>query len=129
MDGIISEMNIMIDHYLEASYKKYIDQDGGAKIPVSKKTLPTPSKAPSDSLSRFGYKLSRSQRTRRHALKRAAKSRGTLSVLKRVNLIGNLSKSKPCIYETLREDVEYLKNMYAKQKIKRMMRKAKGSKK
>ena len=74
-------------------------------------------------MSRFGYKLSKTKYSRKKALKKAARSRGTLTVLKRVNLIGNYSKSNPINYEKLRSDVEFLKNEYAKEKIKKIKKK------
>ena len=85
--------------------------------------LPPISKLKKDSLSRFGYRLSKSKSSRKNALKKATRSRGTLTVLKRVNLIGNYSKSNPINYEKLRSDVEFLKNEYAKEKIKKIKKK------
>lgn len=86
----------------------------------SKNILPPISKSKSDSLSKYGYRLSKSPLARRRALKKAARSRGTLSVLKRVNLIGNYSKSIPVNYDKLRADVEFLKDEYAKEKIEKI---------
>jgi hypothetical protein len=86
----------------------------------SKNFLPPISKSKSDSLSKYGYRLSKSPLARRRALKKAARSRGTLSVLKRVNLIGNYSKSVPVNYDKLRADVEFLKDEYAKEKIEKI---------
>ena len=85
-----------------------------------KNILPPISKSKSDSLSKYGYRLSKSPLARRRALKKAARSRGTLSVLKRVNLIGNYSKSVPVNYDKLRADVEFLKDEYAKEKIEKI---------
>jgi hypothetical protein len=86
----------------------------------SKNILPPISKSKEDSLSKYGYKLSKSPLARRRALKKAARSRGTLTVLKRVNLIGNYSKSVPVNYDKLRADVEFLKDEYAKEKIEKI---------
>jgi hypothetical protein len=83
----------------------------------SRNILPQPSKLTKDSLVKHGYKLSKSPKSRHRALLKAARSRGTLSVLKRVNLISILSKSVPKNYIKLRSDVEYLKNKYARKKI------------
>ena len=93
------------------------------KVPASRKVLPPISVLRQDSLKRYGYKLSKSPLARRRALKKAARSRGTLQVLKRVNLIGNYSKSVPDNYQKLRSDVEYLKNQYAKEKLKSFKKK------
>jgi hypothetical protein len=78
------------------------------------------------SLSKYGYKLSKSPLSRKRALKRAAKSKGTLRVLKRVNLIRNYSKSVPKNYDKLSADVEFLKNEYAKYKLKKIKKKLKN---
>ena len=151
---LFNDVKLMIDTFLNESYKNVLkseeqneEQNGGEyntkrlltkvakeeKAAFSKsgkrKTLPPVSRSKSVSLSRFGYKLSRSRSARRRALKRAARSRGTLLVLKRVNLIGNYSKSNPKNYEKLRDDVEYLKDEYAKSKIKKAGSKRKTSKK
>jgi len=105
-------ISTILDEYLKKNLEKYY---GG-----NKNILPKISKNDADSLKKHGYKLSRSQTSRRIALKKAAKSRGTLSVLKRVNLIRNYSKSVPINYEKLSSDVEYLKKQYAKEKIKKL---------
>ena len=86
----------------------------------SKNILPPISKSKEDSLSKYGYRLSKSPLARKRALKKAARSRGTLTVLKRVNLIGNYSKSIPINYDKLRADVEYLKDEYAKEKLEKI---------
>lgn len=91
------------------------------KTSSSRKILPPISKSKEDSLSKYGYKLSKSPLARRRALKKAARSRGTLAVLKRVNLIGNYSKSVPVNYDKLRADVEFLKDEYAKEKIEKII--------
>ena len=118
---IITELKEVIDTYLKESLKKTleeIEQQGGkSSVPKSRRILPPISKTRSDSLSKYGYKLSKSPLSRKRALKKAARSRGTLAVLKRINLIGNYSKSVPVNYAKLRADVEYLKEEYAKEKI------------
>ena len=127
---IIAELKEVINSYLKESLRRTLDdleQEGGkTSVPKSRRILPPISKSRSDSLSKYGYKLSKSPLARKRALKRAARSRGTLAVLKRVNLIGNYSKSIPTNHEKLRADVEYLKDEYAKEKLsshrKRMAR-------
>ena len=118
---IIAELKEVINSYLKESLRKTLEdleQEGGkSSVPKSRRILPPISKSRSDSLSKYGYKLSKSPLARKRALKRAARSRGTLAVLKRVNLIGNYSKSVPTNYEKLRADVEYLKDEYAKEKL------------
>jgi hypothetical protein len=75
------------------------------------KTLPPLDK--NLSLSKFGYKLDKPEKTRRTSLKKASKKYSTISVLKRVNLIRNYSKSIPKNYDKLSNDVDYLKKQYA----------------
>jgi len=117
-EKLISSIKNMVDAYLHNSYKKYLKDHETEMIGgKSKKILPLLSKE--ESLSKFGYKLSKSVSARKRALKRAIKERGTLPVLRRVNLIGNYSKSVPKNYEKLRDDVEYLKNQYANEKLKK----------
>ena len=78
------------------------------------KTLPPLDK--NLSLSRFGYKLDKPEKTRRSSLKKASKKYSTISVLKRVNLIRNYSKSIPENYDKLSNDVDYMKKQYANEK-------------
>ena len=132
-------LNDLNNGSLKIIRNKFIDEDllqnGGSKTSRSKTSrsktnrfetnrskniLPPISKSKSDSLSKYGYRLSKSPLARRRALKKAARSRGTLSVLKRVNLIGNYSKSVPVNYDKLRADVEFLKDEYAKEKIEKI---------
>ena len=75
------------------------------------------------SLSSFGYKLSKSNKARKSSLKRSSNKYGTLKVLQRVNLIRNYSKSVPKNYDKLSADVEFLKNVYAKYKLKKFFNK------
>ena len=108
---IINELKLLIDSYLKENYLKQlvVEQDGG-KVPKSRRVLPPINKSYKVSLSKYGYKLSKSQLARHKALKKASRAVGTLDVLKRVNLIGNYSKSVPYNYKVLRDDVEYLKD-------------------
>lgn len=78
--------------------------------------LPNPSK--DISLSADGYSLRYVDDSRRKALRKSSKKHGTLNVLKRVNLIRNISKDGSKNKKTLSKDVEYLKKLYAKQKNK-----------
>jgi hypothetical protein len=126
---IINELKDILDTYLKESLRRTLeknDQLGGkSSVPKSRRILPPISTSKSDSLSKYGYKLSKSPLARKRALKRAARSRGTLAVLKRVNLIGNYSKSVPDNYNKLRADVEYLKDEYAKEKLSSQKRRIK----
>ena len=82
----------------------------------SKSKLPAPGK--DIHLSDDGYNLSHVDNSRKTALRRSSKKHGTLAVLKRVNLIRNISKAGSKNKITLSKDVEYLKKLYVKQKIK-----------
>lgn len=140
---ILNELKFIIDSYLKENLNKLQitkeshlipEQVGGdiligGKVPKSKRILPPISTLKSDSLSKYGYKLSKSPIARHRALKKAARSRGTLAVLKRVNLIGNYSKSVPDNYDKLRSDVEFLKDEYAKEKLSSYKKKRPVSKK
>ncbi len=77
--------------------------------------LPKPE--PAGTLSKFGYELSKKQQSRHSSLKRASKKYGTLQVLKRVNLIRNLTT--PALTSNkkkLSSDVKFMKKIYAKEK-------------
>jgi len=123
---LINEINTIIDDYLQKNLEQHLKQnqvqDGGTNL------LPPIDKSKRASLSKYGYKLSKSSLSRKRALKKAAKSRGVLRVLKRINLIRNYSKSKPLNYDKLSADVEFLKNEYAKKKLKRIKSKLKRKK-
>ena len=81
-----------------------------------KSKLPIPGK--DIHLSDDGYNLSHVDNSRKRALRKSSKKHGTLNVLKRVNLIRNISKDGSKNKKTLSKDVEYLKKLYSKQKIK-----------
>lgn len=98
----INDNNDMINHK-KYNYKKKI-------LPKIDKNI---------SLSSFGYKLSKSDKTRKTSLKRASNEYGTLNILKRVNLIRNYSKSIHDNYNKLSKDVSFLKKEYSKDKIQR----------
>jgi len=114
---LIKQINNMVKIHLKESFEKIQIQNGGLlpKIDTSKKA----------SLSKYGYKLSKSSLSRKRALKRAARSKGTLRVMRRVNLIRNYSKSVPKNYDKLSADVDFLKNEYAKYKLNKLKKRSK----
>jgi hypothetical protein len=68
-------------------------------------------------LSKYGYKLSSKKETRHNSLKRASKKYGTLPVLKRVNLIRNITN--PQLTENkkkLASDVKFMTHLYNREK-------------
>ena len=79
-------------------------------------------------LKSYGYSLEKPMYQRRESLKKASKDIGTLTVLKRTNLIRNYSKSKKENYKKLSKDVKFLKKEYSKQKSKEIKKKSKKSK-
>src|SRR5947208_3391455 len=68
------------------------------------KTLPQPDK--NNLLSRFGYKLKKNKNERQKSLKEASKKYGILPVLRRTNLIANLSKWNKDNEKKLKDDVK-----------------------
>ena len=75
-------------------------------------------------LSKYGYKLSSKKDTRHNSLKKASKKYGTLPVLKRVNLIRNITN--PQLTENkkkLSSDVKFMTQLYNREK--RTMERAK----
>ena len=85
------------------------------KTPSYKKVLPKPD--PNVSLSKFGYFLARQSKDRKTALRKAAKAHGDLAVLRRVNLLRNLTGNEEN-RKKMSQDVLYLSNRYAKTKSK-----------
>jgi len=83
---------------------------------MPKKLLPNPDK--SNTLSRFGYSLLHKTNSRHSSLKSASKKYGTLPVLKRLNLIRNLTVPKENKTK-LGQDVDYMKRVYAREKARR----------
>lgn len=67
-------------------------------------------------LSKYGYSLKDNKKKRQASLKRASKKNTTLSVLRRTNLIANFSSWNEKNYKKLRNDVEFLKKLYRKEK-------------
>ena len=81
-------------------------------------------------LSKYGYKLSSKKEKRHSSLKRASKKYGTLPVLKRVNLIRNITN--PQLIENkkkLASDVKFMTQLYNKEKRTMERPKTKRSKK
>ena len=76
------------------------------------KTLPTPKK--DGSLSKYGYKLDLPVDVRRKALVKAAKKEGWLEIVRRLNLIHNITASGTKNKQKLGWDVEYAKKMRVK---------------
>jgi len=66
-------------------------------------------------LSDDGYDTSKSKLARHRALSRSSKKHGSLVVMKRLNLIKNLSRENKNKY-IMKDDVEYLKKLYAQEK-------------
>ncbi len=95
---------------IEQNIRFHNTQGGGA----GKRLLPEVNKKVS--LRKHGYRLNRSKNERRRSLSRASRSYGTLPVLRRVNLIRNYSKKYKEKYQTLSNDVEYMKDKYAHEK-------------
>lgn len=62
-------------------------------------------------LRKYGYKTSKDDNKRHNSLKKASKKHGTLTVLKRLNLIRNLSRNKKA-EKVLSSDVKYMSDMY-----------------
>ena len=78
------------------------------------KTLPPIDK--NLSLTKFGYNLHNNDNIRHKALIEASKKYSILSVLQRINLIRNYSKSTPINYDILTKDLDYLKKLYKSSK-------------
>ena len=81
--------------------------------------LPRPD--PNVHLSRLGYSTSKKASARQNSLKRASKKYGTLQVLKRINLIRNITSTKTSdktkkAHDVMGKDVEFMKKLYKKEK-------------
>jgi hypothetical protein len=66
-------------------------------------------------LKSVGYSIKNKKTTRHNSLRKASKKVGTLRVLKRLNLIRNLTKNNTKNKVILSDDVDYMKKMYKKQ--------------
>jgi hypothetical protein len=76
--------------------------------------LPKPQREPSaHHLSKFGYKLTHKKDSRHSSLKRASNKYGTLTVLKRLNLIRNLTNPELVSNKKkLSSDVKFMTEYY-----------------
>lgn len=66
-------------------------------------------------LTDFGYKLNKSKMARQKALKHGSSKHGTLTVLRRLNLIRNLTKQGKN-KKKLTDDVNYMKKIHRNKK-------------
>lgn len=92
----------------------------------SRKLLPKPDR--NVHLSKYGYETSKKASSRKASLKRASNKMGALPVLKRLNLIRNITRPDLEVKKVLSKDVEYMKEIYEKEKSRQSRAKA-GSKK
>jgi hypothetical protein len=69
-------------------------------------------------LSDVGYSLNKTQKQRRLSLDKASKKNGSLPILRRLNLIRNLTKKESKNKKKLTKDVNYLKKKYNSKKTK-----------
>jgi hypothetical protein len=97
------------------------------------KLLPRPDPA-GIHLSKYGYSTAKKQSQRRSSLKRTSKKYGALPVLKRLNLIRNLTSTETSdktkkAHDVMSKDVDYMKKLYAHEKERKMSRGKKSSKK
>lgn len=92
---------------------------------MTRKLLPKPDT--NVHLSKYGYNLTKKASSRQKSLKRASTKIGTLPVLKRLNLIRNLTQPQEN-KKKLGSDVDFMKRVYSREKIRREKSK-KGSKK
>lgn len=100
---------------------------------MSVKLLPKPDPA-GIHLSKYGYSTSKKQSQRRESLKRTSKKYGALPVLKRLNLIRNITSTETSektkkAHDIMSKDVEYMKKLYSKEKERKMSRNKNKSKK
>ena len=90
------------------------------------KLLPHPD--PNVHLSKQGYSTAKKSSSRHESLKRSSAKYGTLPVLKRLNLIRNLTAPDLKAHDVMSKDVNYMKKLYKHEKEKKQSR-TKGSKK
>jgi hypothetical protein len=101
----------------------------------SKKVKLLPKPDPSGiHLSKYGYSTSKKQSQRRASLQRTSKKHGALPVLKRLNLIRNLTSTQTSektkkAHDVMSKDVEYMKKLYSSEKMSRSKKGKKPSKK
>ena len=94
--------------------------------------LPRPD--PNVHLSKFGYSTSQSASKRHNSLKKSSKQYGTLPVLKRLNLIRNITSTKTSektkeSHDIMSKDVEYMKKIYKQEKKVQSRQKSKKTSK
>lgn len=87
------------------------DKGAKGKTPKNKRILPQPGKE--ISLSRFGYKLSKTRLARRRSLARASKTHSARKVLGRIGLLRNLT-AEPGNKNKMSQDVKWMSGYYAK---------------
>ena len=93
------------------------------------KLLPRPdSSASAPHLSKQGYSTAKKASARHVSLKKSSKKYGTLPVLKRLNLIRNLTAPDLKAHDVMSKDVEYMKKLYKHEKEQKLSR-SKGYKK
>ena len=80
-------------------------------------------------LRNYGYNVKDKPQSREKALKKASRELGTLPTLRRLNLIANYNKWNPEVESKMRDDVEYLKYEYKKEKSRNIKRQSKSNKK
>ena len=93
--------------------------------------LPLPD--PNVHLSKYGYSVSKKKQSRQESLKKSSKKYGTLPVLKRLNLIRNLTSVKTSdkthkVHDIMSKDVDFMKKLYKNEKHS-LERQKKSSKK
>lgn len=91
--------------------------------------LPRPDRSASaPHLSKQGYSTAKKASSRHESLKKSSKKYGTLPVLKRLNLIRNLTAPDLKAHDVMSKDVEYMKKLYKNEKEQKLSR-SKSSKK
>lgn len=89
------------------------DKGAPGKTPKAKRILPKLDRK--ISLTKYGYSLSKTPRSRRASLARASSNHNPRKVLGRLNLIRNYT-AEPDNKEKLSEDVKWMSGFYAKHK-------------
>ena len=80
-------------------------------------------------LSSQGYTTHQSDTQRKASLKRASKKYGTLPVLRRLNLIRNITAPELPAHKIMGKDVKYMKSLYSHEKQLSRQKSKKSSKK
>lgn len=91
------------------------------KSSSTKKKLPKPDNL--YHLSTDGYSVNKSKISRQKSLTKSSKKVGSLTVMRRLNLIRNLTKKGTKQKKILGNDVEFLKAKYKKEKKKKTNKK------